>query len=253
LLSAAALVTGPKKNGMDEIKVGCCGFSGGKKKYFGQFKLVEIQRTFYKPPLAATIQEWREQAPEGFEFSLKAWQEITRSPSSPTYHKAGLHIPPDKEDNYGFFKPSQEVFEAWEKTRDMARILKAKVIVFQCPAKFTPNKGNIENMRYFFTNIDRGDFIFAWEPRGEWSDDVIATLCQDFGLIHCVDPFERKAICGKPKYFRLHGGRGYRHQYSDDELLRLRELSDGKAYVLFNNITMYEDSLRFKQLIESVR
>jgi len=57
----------------------------------------------------------------------------------------------------------------------------------------------------------------------------------------------------KPKYSRLHGGRDYRHQYSDDELVRLLALSNGEAFVLFNNISMYGDALRFKQLIQSVR
>jgi len=241
---------------MNEIKVGCCGFSRGKKKYSEQLKLVEIQQTFYKPPLTATAQKWRAEAPQGFEFSLKAWQEITHLPSSPTYRKAGLQVPAGKEGNYGFFQPSQEVFEAWGKTRDIAQVLKAKVIVFQCPAKFTPSAENIQNMRYFFTNIDRGNFIFVWEPRGEWNDDVILTLCQDLDLVHCVDPLESEAVYGPRikygvKYFRLHGGPGYRHRYSDDELARLREQSSDEAYVLFNNITMYGDALRFKQLIES--
>jgi uncharacterized protein YecE (DUF72 family) len=234
---------------MDEIKIGCCGFPKGKKKYVEQFTLVEIQQTFYKPPLMTTVRRWREEVPEDFEFSLKAWQVITHLSSSPTYRKAGLQVPAGKEDNYGFFKPNKEVFEAWAKTQNIARILKAKVIVFQCPAKFTPDTENIENLRYFFTNIDREDFIFAWEPRGEWSREVIVALCRDLGLVHCVDPLENKAEYGKLKYFRLHGGRDYRHQYSDDELARLRELSDGEAYVLFNNIAMYEDALRFKRLI----
>jgi uncharacterized protein YecE (DUF72 family) len=248
---------------MNEIKVGCCGFPRGKKQYFEQFNLVEIQQTFYKPPLIATAQKWRGEAPEDFEFSLKAWQEITHLPSSPTYRKAGLQIPAGKENNYGFFKPSEEVLEAWGKTRDIAQILKAKVIVFQCPAKFTPSTENIENMRYFLANIDRGDFTFAWEPRGEWSDNVITTLCQDLDLVHCVDPLESKAaygpritpeqIRGGVKYFRLHGGRDYRHQYSDAELARLRELSNGETYILFNNITMYDDALRFKQLIQNAK
>jgi uncharacterized protein YecE (DUF72 family) len=64
-------------------------------------------------------------------------------------------------------------------------------------------------------------------------------------------PSEIHSEYGKPKYFRLHGGRGYRHQYSDDELARLRELNNSEACVLFNNLTMYGDALRFKQLIQS--
>jgi uncharacterized protein YecE (DUF72 family) len=238
---------------MNEIKVGCCGFPKGKKKYFEQFKLVEIQQTFCKPPLTETAKKWRDEVAEDFEFSLKAWQEITHLPSSPTYRKSGLQVPARKEGNYGFFKPSEEVFEAWGKTRDIAQVLKAKVIIFQCPAKFTPSTENIENMRYFLTNIDRGDFIFVREPRGEWSGNVIAALCQNLDLVPYVDPLENKSEYGKPKYFRLHGVHAYRHQYSDDELARLRELSNGEAYVLFNNISMYGDALRFRQLIQSGR
>ncbi len=113
--------------------------------------------------------------------------------------------------------------------------------------------GKYRKYEIFLTDIDRGDFIFVWEPRGQWSGNVIAALCEDLDLVHCVDPLESKAVYGKLKYFRLHGGRDYRRQYSDDELARLRELSNGEAYVLFNNISMYGDALRFKQLIQSHR
>jgi len=236
---------------MSQIKVGCCSFPVGKKKYFQQFKLVEIQQTFYKLPFIGIAKRWREGAPVDFEFSLKAWQVITHLPSSPTYRKAGLQIPSEKEGNYGFFRPSEEVFEAWVKTRDVAQVLKANVIVFQCPAKFIESPENIENMRRFFTNIDRGDFIFVWEPRGKWSNDVITTLCQELNLIHCGTPLEGEMLHGGIGYFRLHGGRNYHHQYSDDELARLGGLSGNEAYVLFNNITMHKDALRFKELIGS--
>ncbi len=236
---------------MMSIKVGCCGFPKGKEKYFQKFRLVEIQQIFYKPPCSGTIKKWREEAPEGFEFSLKAWQLITHPSTSPTYRKAGLQIPAGKERNYGFFKPTEEVFAAWAKTQDIAQVLEAKVIIFQCPAKFTSSAENMGNMRYFFTNIGRDDFIFVWEPRGEWSDNVITALCQELDLIHCVNPLERRTLSGGTRYFRLHRGRNYRHQYTDDELARLWELSGSDAYVLFNNITMYEDALKFIELIKS--
>jgi hypothetical protein len=32
------------------VKFGGCGFPGGKSKYFQQFRLVEVQPTFYKVP-----------------------------------------------------------------------------------------------------------------------------------------------------------------------------------------------------------
>ena len=210
---------------------------------------MEVQQIFYKPPSIGVVRKWREEAPRGFEFSLKAWQVITHLSSSPTYRKVGLQIPGGKESNYGFFKPTEEVFEAWAKTKEIAQVLKAKAIVFQCPARFKPSAENAGDMRYFFTNIDRDKFIFVWEPRGEWGDDIIAALCRELDLIHCVNPLEKTAAYGKLKYFRLHGGRNYRHQYTDDELARLWKLSGGEAYVLFNNLTMYDDALRFKVLV----
>lgn len=87
-----------------------------------------------------------------------------------------------------------------------------------------------------------------WEPRGKWSNDVIMELCRDLDLIHCVTPLERTALYGKARYFRLHGGRNYRHQYTDDELMKLLELIGKGDYVLFNNSTMYDDALRFAEL-----
>ena len=236
---------------MMSIKVGCCGFPERREKYFQEFKLVEIQQTFYKPPFLETVKRWRGKAPEDFEFSLKAWQLITHLPSSPTYRKGGLQIPADKESNYGFFKPSEEVFEAWTKTRDIVQVLKAKVIVFQCPASFVETAENIENMTRFFTSVDRGDFIFVWEPRGKWNDDVIMALCQDLDLIHCVDALERRPLHGETRYFRLHGGRNYRHQYTDDELTKLLQVAGDEAYILFNNITMHSDALRFIELAKA--
>ena len=64
-------ITGNK--GLHRVKVGCCGFPSGRKEYFSQFKLVEVQQTFHKMPRLETTMKWREEAPSGFEFSLKAW------------------------------------------------------------------------------------------------------------------------------------------------------------------------------------
>ena len=55
------------------------------------------------------------------------------------------------------------------------------------------------------------------------------------------------------KNISAYTGGSYRHQYSDDELARLRESRNGGAYVLFNNLSMYGDPLSFKQLIQSGR
>ena len=233
-----------------EVKIGCCGFAKGRRDYFARFRLVEIQQTFYKPPQLKTALHWREEAPQDFEFTIKAWQLITHHSQSPTYRKAGLKIPPEKEDCYGFFRPTAEVSSAWQTTKEVATALKARVIVFQCPARFVENAENIQNLRNFFQNLERENFLFVWEPRGDWSEKVIRSLCEELDLIHCVDPFEGKpALHGQPRYFRLHGGPGYRHRYSDEELKWLAGLAEEGGYFLFNNLTMYDDALRFAEIL----
>src|SRR5882757_11111054 len=45
--------------------------------YASLFNSVEINRTFYKLPLSATLEKWAAQVPEDFRFTLKLWKEIT--------------------------------------------------------------------------------------------------------------------------------------------------------------------------------
>jgi len=41
------------------LKLGMCGYTIGAAAYFKQFRVVEIQQTFYDPPPLATIAKWR--------------------------------------------------------------------------------------------------------------------------------------------------------------------------------------------------
>ncbi|MEW6188544.1 MAG: DUF72 domain-containing protein [Actinomycetota bacterium] len=233
------------------IKIGCCGFPVKKQRYFEHFDVIEIQRTFYNLPKIETVLKWRDEAPNGFEFTMKAWQLITHSPKSPTYKKAGLQVSEECREKYGFFRPTGEVFEAWRRTREIGRTFGARIIIFQSPASFKPTTENIENLKDFFKTIDRHDFLMVWEPRGKWDDQDIIVLCRELNLIHCVDPFEGEPLHGEINYFRLHGGPGYRHKYSKEELLWLKEKCSGHkvTYCMFNNIAMFDDALRFKELL----
>jgi uncharacterized protein YecE (DUF72 family) len=234
------------------IKVGCCGWAKSQKEYFENFSVIELQQTFYKLPDLKTAQKWREKAPRDFEFTLKASQLITHPPSSPTYKKAGLKIEEEKKDRYGFLRPTEEIFRAFEETSKIAKALDARIIVFQCPASFKPSEENKENLRIFFREIPRDDFIFVWEPRGEWNEEEIRSLCEELDLSHCVDPFKGKSVWGEILYLRLHGIGGYSYKYSDDELQKLAEMVKGEertVYVMFNNTNMFEDALRFLRYV----
>lgn len=234
------------------IKVGCCGFPKKRNEYFNTLPLVEIQQTFYKPMQDKTAVKMRERAGEEFEFSVKAWQLITHPPSSPTYRKAGIEVRDEK--NYGFFRPTNEVFEAWEITKRIAEILKAKVVIFQTPKSFKECKENAENIRTFFSSLDRR-FKYAWEARG-WSDEGVKELCNELNLIHCVDPFANSTSTEGIAYFRLHGSQGkrmYRYRYTENDFEFLRDACRKfeEAYALFNNIYMWEDAVRFKEFVRT--
>lgn len=234
------------------IRVGCCGFPKAKAEYYQHFDLVEVQQTFYKPPRLETVKRWREEAPADFEFTLKAWQLITHEPTSPTYRRLRMGIPEEDKDKYGSFRPTDEVFRAWEETRQRAQALRAKVVVFQCPVSFTPTDEHISNLRAFFTAIDRGGLAFAWEPRGEWADGEIEALCGELNLIHCVDPFKRPPVYGDFAYFRLHGITGYRYRYTEEDLEQLWEwcCRHEEAYCMFNNVSMWEAASKFRRLVD---
>lgn len=233
-----------------EIKIGCCGFPTGRQKYYKDFGVVEIQKSFYQMPHEKIAEKWRRAAPEDFEFTLKAWQLITHEPSSPTYRKLTLDIPETTKKNYGFFKPTAEVFKAWEKTEEIAQVLGVKIIVFQCPKSFTDTGENKKNMQKFFKSVPKKRYIFAWEVRGNWKEDVIKNLCRELDLVHCVDPFKSKPLYGKIRYFRLHGKGGYKYKYSDKDLKELINFvrKDSPTYFMFNNVYMFEDAKKFKKL-----
>jgi uncharacterized protein YecE (DUF72 family) len=185
---------------------------------------------------------------------LKASQLITHPAASPTYRRSGLTIPPEAADHYGFFRPTDEVRQAWEETASIGRALESRVVLFQCPASFRQTEENIRNLRRFFEGIPRRPALLAWEPRGDWSDETALGICRDLDLLHCTDPLVRTPVWGEPRYLRLHGGAGYRHRYSLEELSRLASLVERRpAFVLFNNVSMLDDARTFAGLIDEER
>jgi len=232
-----------------DLKIGCCGFPGSRSKYYKEFKVVEVQQTFYNPPELSTLKRWRQEALEDFEFTVKAWQIITHPFSSPTYRRLKKKI--GNPENYGFFRPTEEVMEAWKVTSAVAEALKARIILFQTPRSFKSEKENVNNLCEFLQKIKDAGFIIAFEPRG-WDKESILKVCKEFNLVHVVDPFVDEPLYGDILYWRLHGIGGYRYRYTEKDLLELKNRVvsiSKKGYIFFNNISMLEDARRFRALI----
>jgi uncharacterized protein YecE (DUF72 family) len=235
-----------------KIQVGTSGFRIPKVEYAELLSCVEVQQTFYQPPQLATLERWREETPLEFEYTLKAWQLITHEAKSPTYKRLKKKLTETEKQEAGYFKATPIVKEAWEVTLACARALKAETILFQCPASFKQTRENISNLEKFFSSIKRGTLNFCWEPRGDWDNRIVKSICEALELWHVVDPFVGKTVTPSRCYFRLHGRKGWRYKYEEGELEELAAmLPEGqRAYVFFNNIQMTEDALRFQEIVK---
>lgn len=220
------------------MKVGCCGFRVGMARYFQALKVVELNSTFYRYPDPRLVEKWREAAPDTFEFTVKAHQDIT--------HRLRLET-------------GKECLDALERMKQACSILRSTVMLIQTPASFTPTEENLSRATEFFRGADRGDLAMVWETRGgSWNTPVVrkrlASLLKEVDVSHVTDPLLIDPAHTTPRiaYLRLHGlgERMYYYQFTDRELQRIlaKAKEIGKAsentYVLFNNLSMFEDATR---------
>jgi uncharacterized protein YecE (DUF72 family) len=242
------------------LHIGCCGWSYLSErdflplltqKYTSKLQAycqlldsVELNSSFYRIPRRATAERWlrdsRSMNP-GFTFTVKVFRGIT-------------HITR--------FQNSTGLFSAMG---EIAAALEAPVLLFQSPESFRPTSAAIGAMRAFFAEVTPCPFKMAWEPRGaSWNDNpgLIAEICREHGLIHCVDPFRNDPLSfGREEgtaYFRLHGFGDpsmYMYEFSHRELEELRRQLETlptavrEVYVFFNNITCYRNALSFREMI----
>ncbi|BER92486.1 DUF72 domain-containing protein [Thermatribacter velox] len=237
------------------IYTGVCGFPKKRELIFQNLDGVEIQETFYHLVNEAKIARLKSEAPPGFTFTMKANQIITHSSTSPTYRRSKL--PEDfRKENLGFFKPTEEVEFAYRHSLLLAKVLEAKALIFQCPPSFKPSGENLKNLQSFFESANQErpqELLFGLELRGGWPEELIQKICQDFDLVHVVDPFQERPTAGKVYYFRLHGKGKYHYRYSETELQelvqRIKRLPEKECFLFFNNTFMYENALEMKALL----
>ncbi len=226
-----------------EVIVGTCGWTylnarklfgnGWKAKfpnklaaYASLFDAVEVNSTFYSLPLEETARRWRKVVPESFIFTVKMHRSIT-------------HEQP--------FEPS----ELLEKFFNIARVLRAEIVLIQAPKSFKFSEENRKKVEDFLSTLP-GEFKYALELRG-WDVKQVRAL----GHIVVVDPFATPPPTQEEAYFRLHGAppgeRMYYYKYTEEDLRKLKALVlEGpwkKAWVFFNNIWMYDNALQFKAML----
>jgi len=198
---------------------------------------------------------------------MKAWQVLTHPPSSPTWRKM-KRKPNGNLENYGFLRPTKENLEAWSETLRIAQILNARAIILQTPPSFRFSEEATKNVVEFFTAVlstTPKDLLICWEPRGDWNTHPEALQkVLELGIIHVTDILKADPLPNSKGvlYTRLHGlGNkevNYKYKYTDNDLsILIRKILDRKeeileAYVLFNNVHMFEDAKRFRERLRAV-
>jgi len=182
--------------------------------YSRRLPAVEINNTFYRLPQPSMIENWKEQVPESFRFSIKATQRIT-------------HI-----------KRLKNCAEETKYLMETAALLGEKlgVVLFQLP----PNsKKDAERLRDFLASLPantRAAFEFRHES---WAEDEIDDLLRARNCALVVSDTDEKPLTSINAtadwgYLRLR-----RTSYSDDDLKSWMQLvKDQKwkdAFVFFKH------------------
>ncbi len=189
--------------------------------YAREFDTVEINNCFYRLPEEKTFQSWRDLAPPGFIFAVKASRFIT-------------HI-----------KRLRDAADAVDLLFTRAKPLGVTLgpVLFQLPPRW---KLNLERLAEFLEILPRGHRYSLEFRDGSWCVPQVYELLARHNVAYCIHDWREmpwpKQLTADFTYVRFHGsGTRYGGNYPDHQLRewadRLREWQGRlrAAYVYFNN------------------
>jgi uncharacterized protein YecE (DUF72 family) len=187
--------------------------------YAQHFDTVEINNSFYRLPSAGAFSAWREQAPEGFLYSVKASRYLT--------HMKKLKEPED----------ALRLF--FERAAELRHCLGP--VLYQLPPRW---RLNAERFERFLQALPAGYTHVVEFREPSWLVDEVFRMMDRFGVAHCLhDHPLLEAPCritGPAVYVRFHGGVSHAGDYSAETLKvwarRIRSWRrDRQVYAYFNN------------------
>jgi uncharacterized protein YecE (DUF72 family) len=242
---------------VSQIRVGCSGWSYKHwrgifypeglpqrlwfDRYAQEFDTVEINNSFYRLPQPETFEKWRDQAPPGFCYAVKANRYLTQA------------------------KKLKECEEPLERMMTAVRHLGDRLgpMLYQLPPTL---KCNLERLESFLRILPKDvTSVFEFRDKSWYVPETYALLDRN-GASFCVHDMrgsasERIAV-GPIVYVRFHGGVGkYWGRYSDEVLLSwtdwiLNQAREGRAvWCYFNNDIhghAIEDARTLKSMIRQM-
>jgi uncharacterized protein YecE (DUF72 family) len=210
--------------------------------YAAEFDTVEINNSFYRLPKPETFQAWRDQAPPGFCYAVKANKFLTQA------------------------KKLKDCEEPIERMMRSFRELKPALgpILYQMPPRFHVNLDRLQS----FLELAPRDVVNVFEFREtSWYTDAVFAMLERYGASFCAHDMPgsqtpRLAV-GPIAYVRFHGGLGkYWGRYSDKVLLGwtdwIAEQSRGgrAVWAYFNNdpeAAAIHDAQTLRAMVRQVR
>ena len=182
--------------------------------YSERLSTVEINATFYRLPQKSTLENWKEQVPKTFRFSLKAPQRITH------------------------FKRLNEVGDDTRYFLDIAATLEDQlgVVLFQLPPNLKKDLPRLETFLRDLPNQPRAAFEFRHPT---WFDDDVLAVLRARNCALCISDTDDLPVMHIDKtadwgYLRLR-----RVNYSKAELaewsLRIRAQKWKNVFVFFKH------------------
>lgn len=187
--------------------------------YSREFDTVEINNTFYHQPNDETFDHWRNEAPGGFLYAVKANRYLT--------HMKKLKDPRD---------PLERFLRGARRLRD-----RLGPILYQLPPHWKRNLERLES----FAQVLPAELTHVIEFRErDWLADETYELLSGHNICLCVHdmlPRHPRRVTGPVVYVRFHGaGRQYGGKYRPSRLRRwgewiVEQARQRDVFVYFNN------------------
>ena len=208
-------------------------------RFYGEhFDTVEINNSFYRLPEAETFDAWREQAPRGFIYSVKANRFLTQAKKLKDCAEPVARMMP----------PVRHLGEA------------LGPILYQLPPNLRLNLARLEE----FLALLPSDLTHVFEFReSSWYVPQTTALLERYGASFCCHDMAGSAssrwAVGPVAYVRFHGASGkYWGRYSDNTLLEWADWMKEQAgagrtvWAYFNNdihADAIHDALTLKSML----
>jgi uncharacterized protein YecE (DUF72 family) len=235
--------------------------------YASQFRLVEVDSTYYAPPSEATARLWVDRTPPGFLFNIKAFSMLTGHPSKASAIYKDLRPETDKKNLYPTDLAPAAYEQVWERFLSaldpLVQAKKLGVVLFQFPPWFTIRRSNKQYVLEVAKRCSplrvavefRHESWFAGDNQHETLDllrrNQLPFVCVDMPQGHksSIPPVVEATTDLAMIRFHGHSQKWasnniydkFGYEYSDRELKdwapRVRKLADtaGKAHALMNN------------------